>query len=84
MKWAHFWRGLDQARIVPRMCLGFYVYQMWHTQQWFELLKEPSTTQAAFTVTVWGAFPILLNFYMQQGTDWQKALKPAEPHNVPV
>jgi len=75
----HFWRAIDRARIVARACLIFYVYQMWHTQQWFEALKEPSPAQAAFTATVWGAFPILLNFYMQQGTDWSKVSMPATP-----
>jgi len=41
----HFWRAIDRARIVARACLIFYVYQMWHTQQWFEALKEPSPAQ---------------------------------------
>jgi hypothetical protein len=61
------------------MCLLFYVYQMWVTQTWFMALKDPGTAQAAFTATVWGAFPLLLNFYMQQGTNWEKTGIPAPP-----
>jgi hypothetical protein len=65
------------------MSLLFYTYQMWVAQQWFMELKEPNGSQAAFVSTVWGAFALLLNFYMQQGTDWHKleasVASPKEP-----
>jgi hypothetical protein len=71
--WIKFWREFDRARVVPRLCLGFYTWQMYVAQAWFQSLPNPSAAQAAFTATVWGAFPLLLNFYMQQGVKHPEA-----------
>jgi hypothetical protein len=78
-RWVKFWKEIDRARIVPRMSLLFYTYQMWQVQQWFIELKDPSAAQSAFTSVVWGAFPLLLNFYMQQGIDLNKLAKDTPP-----
>jgi hypothetical protein len=69
MKLAEILGWLNHARVIPRLSLGFYTYQMWVTQQWFMALKDPTPSQAAFTATVWGVYPMLLNFYMQGKAD---------------
>lgn len=78
--WEKFWRAFDRARVVPRVALAWYMWQMYAVQVWFLTLKEPSGAQAAFVSTVWGAFALLLNFYMQQGVDWNKSAS-GEPHS---
>jgi len=74
-RWAAFWRAFDLARVVPRVALVFYGWQMVVVQEWFMALKDPTTGQSAFTATVWGVAPLLLNFYMAQGIKWPDATK---------
>lgn len=63
-------RWIDVNRIVPRSLLYFYVWQMWRVAGWAMAMPEISQAQAFFCSTVYGAFPFLLNFYMQQGNVW--------------
>ena len=84
MRWHRFWfaigvgmEGLDKLarfidvwRVWPRGALMFYMWQMYQVQQWAELQPALSNAQGFFISTVFGAFPFLLNFYMQQGNLW--------------
>ena len=74
-RWERGLRAFDLARVVPRAALVFYGWQMMRVQEWFMGLADPSASQAAFTATVWGVAPLLLNFYMAAGVDW----KPTPP-----
>lgn len=65
-----FARSVDVYRLVPRSMLGFYVWQMWHVADWAMQQSDISNAQSIFVSTVYGAFPFLLNFYMQQGNNW--------------
>lgn len=69
--WAHaLARAIDIYRLVPRFALAFYMWQMWHVADWGMSLKDLTTPQTVFVSTVYGVFPLLLNFYMQQGNAW--------------
>lgn len=68
-----FARLFDVYRVVPRVALGGYMIQMWRVGEWAMGLKDISTPQTVFISTVYGAFPFLLNFYMQQGNAWMPA-----------
>jgi hypothetical protein len=68
-----FARWFDVYRIVPRVALGFYMWQMWRVAEWGMTRADLSTPQTVFVSTVYGAFPFLLNFYMQQGNAWMPA-----------
>lgn len=70
-RWYAFWRAFDAARIVPRACLVACGYMTWHVTEWFMGLKEPTGSQAAFTVTVYGVIPAILAFYMANGVKWE-------------
>lgn len=70
MTWARWWRAFDQARVVPRAVLLGYAAMVWRATEWFEALKDPNNAQGAFIAVVYGAIPLLLNFYMQNGTKW--------------
>lgn len=69
-KWARFWRAFDVARVIPRVCLFACGWMTWYVTQWFMALEKPSAEQAAFTVTVYGVVPLILNFYMSNGVKW--------------
>jgi hypothetical protein len=71
--WATFWRALDQARFFPRVCLLGYAYMAYDLHRWFTLQADISAPQTVYISVVWGAFPILLNFYMQNGVKWDPA-----------
>jgi hypothetical protein len=66
-RWARF---IDIYRVVPRIALAFYMAQMWRVGEWAMDLKDISTPQTVFISTVYGAFPFILNFYMQTGNTW--------------
>lgn len=78
-KWYQFWKAIDHARLVPRLCLFGYAYQMYSIQQWFQGLKDPTGAQGTFVAVVYGVAPLVLNFYMQNGTDWAKLKEAAVP-----
>jgi hypothetical protein len=63
-------RGVDVYRVVPRIALACYMVQAWRVGEWAMGLKDISTPQTVFISTVYGVFPLLLNFYMQQGNNW--------------
>jgi hypothetical protein len=74
MRWTKFWRGIDQARVFPRTCLLGYAYMAYDLHRWFTLQADISTPQTVYISVVWGAFPILLNFYMQNGVKWDAGI----------
>lgn len=63
-------RWVDVNRIVPRVLLGCYVWQMFTVGAWAMALPVMSQAQSFFVSTIYGAFPFLLNFYMQGGNAW--------------
>lgn len=79
--WARFWRAFDQARVVPRAVLLGYALMTWRATEWFEALKDPNNAQGAFIAVVYGAIPLLLNFYMQNGTKWEPVALAPIPDN---
>jgi len=57
--------------------------QMWRVGEWAMSLKDISTPQTVFISTIYGAFPFLLNFYMQQGNSWMPpGFSQAQPTTV--
>ena len=78
-----FARLFDVYRVVPRVALGGYMIQMWRVGEWAMSLKDISTPQTVFISTIYGAFPFLLNFYMQQGNSWMPpGFSQAQPTTV--
>lgn len=71
-KWETFWKKFDQARVIPRLVLGWYLWHAMRVSEWFLALKEPSLAQAGYPSVIWGMMPLLLSFYMQHGVDWTK------------
>lgn len=71
MTWNGFWRGVDRARVVPRIALMFYGWMAYSLHEWFMLQKDISTPQTIYVSTVWAAFPVLLKFYMENGVKWE-------------
>lgn len=69
--WTRFWKAFDQARIVPRVALAFYGWMAYSLHQWFVAQKDISTPQTIYISVVWGAMPVLLKFYMENGTKWE-------------
>lgn len=76
-------RFFDVWRTVPRLALGFYMWQMWHVADWGMSRLDLSNAQTVFISTVYGAFPFLLNFYMQQGNAWMPPAPPANSSQPP-
>lgn len=62
---------LDVFRVIPRMALIGYAVILYEIGIWFMALKDPTVAQGAFISVVYGVAPLLLNFYMQQGIDWE-------------
>lgn len=70
--WVRIGRTIDALRIIPRVCLIAMGWMTWLVAQWFMALKDPTGAQGAFVSVVYGVIPLVLNFYMQNGTDWSK------------
>ncbi len=62
---------LDLYRVMPRMALAGYGYMAWQVALWFMGLKDPTVAQAGFPSVVYGAAPFIMNFYMQNGINWE-------------
>lgn len=70
----------DIYRVVPRMVLLACGLMTWRVTDWFMALDDPGVAQATFVSVVYGVIPLILNFYMQNGVDWDKRrLPPAAP-----
>jgi hypothetical protein len=70
-RWAYY---LDVFRVMPRLALIAYGYSFHQTASWFMDLKDPTAAQGAFISVITGVAPLILNFYMQQGVDWEKRI----------
>lgn len=70
--WAY---RFDLWRIVPRLALLIYGISSWRVAEWFMDLKEPTVAHGAFVSVVSGIAPLILNFYMQNGVDWEKRIE---------
>lgn len=68
--WTKFWRAFDMARIVPRVSLAFYGWLAYDLHRWFKDQPDISTAQTIYISVVWGAIPLLLRFYMENGPKW--------------
>ncbi len=73
--WERWGAGVDKLRVIPRALLLLYTWQAWRVAEWAMSLKDLTGGQAAFVSTVWGVYPLLLNFYMQNGTSWEQGGK---------
>lgn len=62
---------LDLYRVMPRMMLTGYGYMAWLVTMWFIGLKDPTVAQAGFPSVIYGAAPFIMNFYMQNGINWE-------------
>ena len=62
---------IDAFRVVPRLWLIGYGWMLVHVTDWFMVLTEPNTQQAALVSTVWGAGAMITAFYVQTGRKWQ-------------
>jgi hypothetical protein len=63
---------LDLYRVVPRAVLSGYGWMAWRVAEWFLTLPNPTLAQAGFPSVVYGVAPLVLNFYMQNGVDWER------------
>jgi hypothetical protein len=68
--WRAWGECIDKLRVIPRLLLALYTWQLTQVTIWAMSLKDLSGGQAAFVSTVWGAYAMLLNFYMQNSTAW--------------
>jgi hypothetical protein len=71
MKWRAIGESIDKLRVIPRVLLGLYTWQAWIVGAWAMSRPDLTTPQTVFVSTVYGVYPMLLNFYMQNGTDWK-------------
>ncbi len=72
MKWRAVGEMVDKLRIIPRVLLGLYTWQAYVVAKWAMGLTDLTVAQGMFVSTMYGVAPLLLNFYMQNGTDWDK------------
>ena len=70
MSWRKWGECIDKLRVVPRVLLGLYTWQAWQVAAWAMSKPDLTVPQTTFVSVVWGVYPMLLNFYMQNGTDW--------------
>ena len=70
-RWERVAYLLDVFRVVPRLALGGFAVILYEVGSWFMGLKDPTVAQGAFVSVVYAAAPIMVNFYMQQGIDWE-------------
>lgn len=61
---------IDIYRVIPRLVLIGCGIAAWHVSDWFMALTDPSAAQATFVSVVYGTIPLTLNFYMQNGVNW--------------
>jgi hypothetical protein len=85
-RWERIAYAIDTYRAVPRTVLTGCAYMTWHVTHWFMDLKEPTVAQGTFVSVVYGVIPLILNFYMAQGVDWEKRLagRKNEPNDSPM
>lgn len=70
MNWRQAGECIDKLRIVPRALLALYTWQAWIVGSWAMARPDLTVPQTVFVSTIYGVYPMLLNFYMQNGTDW--------------
>ena len=58
---------LNRLRVIPRILVAGYGFLIWKVVEWFMLLPDPGTQQAALVTTVVGAAGLVFGFYMQGG-----------------
>lgn len=73
-KWEAFAYRVDVLRLTPRLVLAAVGIATYQVSTWFMSLHDPTTQQAAFVSVVYGVTPLILNFYMQNGVDWEKRI----------
>lgn len=71
-RWESVAYYLDLYRIFPRVLLAGYGYMAYKVAIWFMGLADATPAQAGFPSVVYGAAPFILNFYMQNGIDWER------------
>jgi hypothetical protein len=74
--WAY---RIDLYRLVPRAALLVYAWCGYTVGMWFMGLADPTNGQSTFVSVYAGVAPLLLNFYMQQGVDWEARLNTRSP-----
>lgn len=58
---------LNKWRIIPRLMIMLYAGMCWHVSVWFMAIPDPTATQSAFTVTIWGAAAAWFGLYVNSG-----------------
>ena len=58
---------IDAWRVFPRLMVGAYVYLMVAVVDWFMLLPDPNTQQAALVTTVIGGATGIFGLYVGTG-----------------
>jgi len=59
---------LNSFRIFPRLFIVMYMYLLMEVTNWFMLLQEPSTAQAALVSTLVGVGAAWFGLYCNSGT----------------
>lgn len=59
--------AVDAWRVVPRLLVGLYGYLLYTASVWFMSLPDPTTTQAAFISTMFGAAAAIFGLYTSSG-----------------
>lgn len=55
---------IDRYRVVPRLLVSLYGYMCYAVADWFMALPNPTSPQAAFVSTVWGAGAAWFGLYV--------------------
>jgi len=63
-KW---YKALDNWRIVPRILVTLYGVLCYNVAMWFMSLPDPTSTQAAFASTIFGAAAAWFGLYVKSG-----------------
>lgn len=58
---------LNEWRVIPRLLIFMYAVFAVHVGMWFMDLGAPTTSQAAFVSTIWGAAAAWFGLYCNSG-----------------
>lgn len=66
-KWMDVSEVIDSYRPIPRLLLVANGYLVWHVVNWYMMLPEPTTQQAALVTTVTAIIPAIIGMYQNAG-----------------
>ncbi len=67
---------MDAWRLAPRALVVGYGYLIYEVVNWYMLLPDPNTQQAALVTTVIGGAAAVFGLYTNGGKNWSEGFKP--------